>query len=582
MDQKAIYKFCKSLGCCEACCLRYIGIKHPNAYENSKNYVTKFREENDLEPISTDKNMTIDVSAHTSEKNGASISSNVRNSDEICDKSIDTKESITNKGSTEVDTAVLDSNDSVSPPHKKRKLNVCVSCLGVLQEDNWQECYQMVKEILDKKGYECNTFACALSAPIATLLREKAVTLHLVDEFPQYDAKVLTPLKEAWKWSFGVKLGAYINKILDSGAISPLLITVNIDYVDELQELEILKTVSPQLFAERSKQKRRFVTEFTRRSVEQALELATLWSLSAADALRAPHSRAACVGAACAHAPIFLAGRYIKLSRNLPQSPWILEGRRVLPSSVQEIIFGPLTKCYKFDPEDADRRFKFIAAGREDVDVRCLGDGRPFAIEISDPTRQLTAEEMKEVCEEISNGGEVIVKEMSPISKEDLVQLKKGEETKSKTYEALCIKLSHSKFDEDHNAPIRVTQEDIDRINSYTNTTSKEVKIALQQKTPIRVLHRRPLLTRSRDILELTATLIPEHPQLFALRLRTSAGTYVKEWAHGELGRSAPALAAALRARADLLALDVRAVHLAWPPARRAPPAPRAPPPTTS
>ncbi|XP_050358493.1 tRNA pseudouridine synthase Pus10 [Nymphalis io] len=566
MDQKAIYKFCKSLGCCEACCIRYIGIKNPNAFENATKFVTKFHEENEVERIDTDKIMTDDVSAHKSDENSASHSSNVRNSDENTDNSIDSKENNTNNGSIDVTAAILDSNGSMSPPHKKRKLNICVSCLGVLQQDNWQECYQMVKEILDKKGYECNTFACALSAPIATLLREKAVTLHLIDEFPQYDAKTLTPLKEAWKWSFGVKLGAYINKTLDSGAISPLLITVNIDYVDELQELEILKTVSPQLFAERSKQKRRFVTEFTRRSVEQALELATLWSLSAGDALRAPHSRAACVGAACAHAPLYLAGRYIKLSRNLPQSPWILEGKRVLPSSVQEIIFGPLNKCYKFDPEDADRRFKFIAAGREDVDVRCLGDGRPFAVEISDPTRQLTVEELKEVCEEISKGGEVIVKEMSTITKEDLVQLKKGEETKSKTYEALCIKLSHSKFDEDHTAPIRVTPEDIERINTYTNTTNKDVKIALQQKTPIRVLHRRPLLTRNREILELTASLIPEHPQLFALRARTSAGTYVKEWAHGELGRSAPALPHALLARADLLALDVRAVHLAWPP----------------
>ena len=32
--------------------------------------------------------------------------------------------------------------------------------------------------------------------------------------------------------------------------------------------------------------------------------------------------------------------------------------------------------------EDAEHRLKFMSAGREDVDVRCLGDGRPFAIEV--------------------------------------------------------------------------------------------------------------------------------------------------------------------------------------------------------
>lgn len=53
---------------------------------------------------------------------------------------------------------------------------------------------------------------------------------------------------------------------------------------------------------------------------------------------------------------------------------------------------------------------------------------------------------------------------------------------------------------------------------------------------------------------------------LFALRVRAEAGTYVKEWAHGELRRTRPALRDALGARADIVALDVRDVELAWPP----------------
>lgn len=36
MDQKAIVKSCKELGCCNACCLRYLGLKNPTAYENSQ------------------------------------------------------------------------------------------------------------------------------------------------------------------------------------------------------------------------------------------------------------------------------------------------------------------------------------------------------------------------------------------------------------------------------------------------------------------------------------------------------------------------------------------------------------------
>lgn len=217
-------------------------------------------------------------------------------------------------------------------------------------------------------------------------------------------------------------------------------------------------------------------------------------------------------------------------------------------------------KILRFDEEEADRRFKIIAAGREDVDVRCLGDGRPFAIEITDPIRQLSKEELAQACEEINKSGDVIVKQLVVIKREDLAQLKKGEETKSKTYEALCIKLTHSKYDDD-SSQIEVTAKDIELMNSFAKDHG-----VIQQRTPIRVLHRRPLLTRTREILELTGEMVSNYPQLFRILVTTTAGTYVKEWAHGELGRTQPSLGTALSCKVDLLALDVTAVHLEWPP----------------
>lgn len=162
--------------------------------------------------------------------------------------------------------------------------------------------------------------------------------------------------------------------------------------------------------------------------------------------------------------------------------------------------------------------------------------------------------------------------------REDLAELKQGEETKCKTYELLCIKLARSDDDEPAVSPqangdaghaaagVPVTERDIARINSYRNTPPGDAaRVLLQQRTPIRVLHRRPLLTRTRRILALSARAVPGQPALLALRVRTDAGTYVKEWAHGELGRTRPRLADALGARADILALDVAAVELDWP-----------------
>lgn len=41
MDLKTIYDYCKNLGCCDLCCLRYMGVKCPNAYGNYKKYLVK-------------------------------------------------------------------------------------------------------------------------------------------------------------------------------------------------------------------------------------------------------------------------------------------------------------------------------------------------------------------------------------------------------------------------------------------------------------------------------------------------------------------------------------------------------------
>lgn len=180
-------------------------------------------------------------------------------------------------------------------------------------------------------------------------------------------------MKEAWKWSFGAHLAAHVGITQDSGAVSPLLVTLNLEYPDDLQvrhrlgergiwcsagiyvltvaqELEVLKTLSASLFESRSKQRQRFAVEFTRRSVEQALRGVTLARLRAQPAWEggapAPRAQARPVSVQAAHAPLYLGGRYVKLSRTLPQTPWLVNGLRMMHSSVQEIIFEPIARLY--------------------------------------------------------------------------------------------------------------------------------------------------------------------------------------------------------------------------------------------
>jgi tRNA pseudouridine synthase 10 len=92
----------------------------------------------------------------------------------------------------------------------------------------------------------------------------------------------------------------------------------------------------------------------------------------------------------CTHEPIYLAGRYLKLSRTLPQTAWIIQGERKLATSIEELV-GDVIKR-----ELGASGYVFTASGREDIDVKCLGKGRPFIFELHEPKRtQFTWAEMK-------------------------------------------------------------------------------------------------------------------------------------------------------------------------------------------
>uniref|UniRef100_A0A0R3TU56 tRNA pseudouridine(55) synthase n=1 Tax=Rodentolepis nana TaxID=102285 RepID=A0A0R3TU56_RODNA len=113
-------------------------------------------------------------------------------------------------------------------------------------------------------------------------------------------------------------------------------------------------------------------------------------------------------------------------------------------------------------------------------------------------------------------------------------------------------------------------------------------RFTIEQLTPIRVLHRRALMTRKRDIIwfrlaDFTtnvlrsdapfvlrefasqASVYPKE-ELFLLELCCDAGTYVKELVHGDLGRTQPSLSSLIGSQLDLISLDVIAVEQDWPP----------------
>lgn len=61
-------------------------------------------------------------------------------------------------------------------------------------------------------------------------------------------------------------------------------------------------------------------------------------------------------------------------------------------------------------------------------------------------------------------------------------------------------------------------------------------EFVLDQRTPIRVLHRRSSAVRKKTIHSMQCTYVSAH--YLVLDLVTQAGTYVKELVHGDMGRT--------------------------------------------
>ena len=90
---------------------------------------------------------------------------------------------------------------------------------------------------------------------------------------------------------------------------------------------------------------------------------------------------------------------------------------------------------------------------------------------------------------------------------------------------------------------------------SNDNTT---YPLKIEQSTPLRVLHRRSSDVRIRYILTLSARCIDKH--WFQIRMSTSAGTYVKEFVHGDCGRTYPSVRSLLGGRVDITELDCEGI----------------------
>ncbi|XP_061771774.1 putative tRNA pseudouridine synthase Pus10 isoform X2 [Nerophis ophidion] len=468
------------------------------------------------------------------------------------------------------ESAAPEENDDSGEPAEKRakvevaeEASVCVLCLGVLQ--HLSDLPQAVKiaDAVTKENYEVDSLVLSISLPAQLCVREHTCWLHMKE---QVRAKCgllgkddVVQVKEAFKWIMQDLLG----KELGGVAVvtkSGLEVSVGFTHPETDADCHFLATSCPDCFkATKNKQ-----SVFTRMAVVKALEKitdakflkSTPWPPSRASSSCTPQD------VQCAHVAVFVAGRYNKFCRSLPQTPWLIDGERRMESSVEELIAAPVLAAFRADG------FNFSSSGREDVDVRTLGNGkrrggcvacttfdpsldplagRPFAVEMLNPRRnRLSPDHMKKVQQTINESSDKIrVRDLQMVSRDAMSRMKEGEEEKTKSYRALVWTLKS------------IQPDDITFMDHVQD-------LAVDQKTPLRVLHRRTLAVRRRVIHSMSAVFLDSHH--FHLRLKTQAGTYIKEFVHGDFGRTKPNLCQLLHTDTDILELDVESVDVDWPP----------------
>ena len=231
--------------------------------------------------------------------------------------------------------------------------------------------------------------------------------------------------------------------------------------------------------------------------------------------------------------PIYIKGNYIKLNREIGQTKYEKNGIKLSKTSIDEEIKNILYKYFNNNPND----FIFSSGGREDRDVRMLGNGRPFIYEIYNSKKKfdLNYEKINEEFNKISKFVKII--NLGECNKKYFSKLKSSENEKMKNYEALIYSNKE------------INKNDIVKLEKI-----KDLKI--NQITPLRVLHKRVLKEREKIIHKINIKNFI-NPHFLIIEILSSSGTYIKEFIHGDLGRTKPSLGNLLNSNCDILQLDV-------------------------
>ncbi|MHA1148772.1 MAG: tRNA pseudouridine(54/55) synthase Pus10 [Promethearchaeota archaeon] len=230
--------------------------------------------------------------------------------------------------------------------------------------------------------------------------------------------------------------------------------------------------------------------------------------------------------------PRFIYGRYKKFVRGIPQTHWDCKkcngkgcehcnfSGKQYAESVEELISPTFLEKTKASHS------KFHGAGREDIDVRMIGTGRPFILELKNPhIRTIDLDEIKEIVNK-TNQEKIEISDLRYSDRQEVIRIKTNAENTKKIYKALVESENEIKIQEfDEN--LKFLKE-------------KFRNCLINQRTPVRVSHRRADKIRDKIIYSIEGKYL--NANQFEFLIETQGGTYIKELISGDEGRTTPSL----------------------------------------
>lgn len=247
--------------------------------------------------------------------------------------------------------------------------------------------------------------------------------------------------------------------------------------------------------------------------------------------------------------PLFIYGRYLKYERGIPQTRWHCRECRgagcercnftgkMYQDSVEELIGRPVIETLMA----ADAILH--GAGREDIDARMIGTGRPFILEVVEPKRRSVELPALEDIINTSADGRVAVR-LDHISDHREVETLKSEKAHKKYSILVEIEGDFSPQD------CRIAAEALKGV-------------VIHQRTPLRVSHRRSDRVRKRRVIDIECMGMEDGE--FLIDIVGEAGLYIKELISGDGGRTKPSFAEIIGSPARVTRLDVVMVEAVVP-----------------